>query len=509
MTEAEARHLLLVRAVEREDTAFAIFTAEDRQQATAVGLHDREGHGRRSPADADARFLVRRSEFAFTRLATRVPALARVDRQARWPGWINWALPALALLLGVLTNEIDAAGRLNIIAFPLLSMLVWNLAVYAALAAMQLRRLARAPSTRPETGAPPARLLSWIMGGVQRARGDGTVTGRAIDQFLRDWVSASSALNQARIRRTLHLGAAALAGGVLLGMYARALGVEYRAGWESTFIDAGTLHRVVQFVLAPASALTGVPLPAVDQLEAIRWTEGRSGENAGPWIHLFATTVALFIIGPRLLLAGWETARAGWLAGRLPVPGREDFHTRRLLRDARDIGAVVRVVPYSFRLTPEASQRLTGLLTAVLGDRAQVTVDTPFAFGTDDAWLDALTIDPETDHIVVLFNLSATPEAETHGAFVNQLKTRIARVRGGPALTVLVDGSAYGERLAGQAGSAQRLEARRLAWKSVIDRTGASHLTLDLASDDATALMTRLEGVMMQEAALTTDGQAQ
>lgn len=503
MTEAEARHLLLVRAVEKEDTAFAIFTAEDRQQATAAGLQDQGGRDRRSPETADARFLVQRSEFAFTRLVTRLPALAQADRKVRWPAWVNWALPGLALTLGVATNELDAAGRLNIIAFPLLTMLAWNLLVYGVLAVIQARRLVR-NGPAPQTPGLLARLTRWTMERALPANGGGTVTARAIARFVSDWLSVAAPLHQARIRRTLHLAAAALAAGVLVGMYARALGVEYRAGWESTFIDAGTLHRFVQIVLAPASALTGVALPGVDQLEAIQWSGGQNGENAGRWIHLFATTVALFIIGPRLLLAVWETARAGWLADRLPVPGREDFHTRRLLRGARDAGALVRIVPYSFRLAPDDEQRLTALLGGVLGDRAQVAVESPVAFGADDAWLDALTVDPETDHLVVLFNLSATPEAETHGAFVARLKARIEGDRSGAALTVIIDESAYHQRLAGQAGSARRLDARRLAWKSVISHSGVSPLVLNLSSDDQPALMTKLESMMMQEAALTS-----
>lgn len=503
MTEAEARHLLLVRAVEKEDTAFAIFTAEDRQLATAAGLQHAGGRGPHSPKEDDERFLVGRSEFAFSRLATRLPALAQVDRQIRWPRWIDWILPGLALILGFLTNEMDATGQLNIIAFPLLSMVAWNLGVYLVLAAVQLRHVANGRSA-PVAPGHLARLINWILGRAQSAESGGTVTARAIAAFVPDWLEASSDLNQARIRRALHVSAAALAAGVLLGMYARALGVEYRAGWESTFIDAGTLHQIIQVVLAPASALTGVALPDVSQLEAIRWGPGQDGENAGPWIHLFATTAALFIIAPRLFLAGWEALRARELSGRMPVPGREDFYMRRLLGNARDVGVLVRVVPYSFHLLRDAEQRLGGLLRTVLGDRAQVHIDTSVAFGSEEAWLDALTIDPKTDNLVVLFNLSATPEAEIHGDFIARLKARISHNRDAPALTVIVDESAYSQRLAGQAGSVQRLEARRLAWKSVIGRSGVHASTLDLANNDAPALLSQLESIIMQEPALTT-----
>jgi hypothetical protein len=51
-----------------------------------------------------------------------------------------------------------------------------------------------------------------------------------------------------------------------------------------------------------------------------------------------------------------EALRAWRLAGRVRVPGREDFYVRRLLRDARDVGALVRLIPYSFHLPPEAEQ---------------------------------------------------------------------------------------------------------------------------------------------------------
>jgi hypothetical protein len=170
----------------------------------------------------------------------------------------------------------------------------------------------------------------------------------------------------------------------------------------------------------------------------------------------------VFIIGPRLLLAAWEAVRAWRLAGRLPAPGREDFYVRRLLRDARDVGAQVRVVPYSFRPPPEVEARIKRLLTAVLGDRARVTVDAPIAYGAEDDWLGGLSLDPELDHLLMLFNLSATPEAETHGDLVARLKTRLEKGRGGPALTVVVDESAYRERLAGQAGSASGW--RRAGW---------------------------------------------
>ena len=46
----------------------------------------------------------------------------------------------LALLAGLASNAVDGE-RLNIVAFPLLGMLVWNVAVYLSLLAASVRRL--------------------------------------------------------------------------------------------------------------------------------------------------------------------------------------------------------------------------------------------------------------------------------------------------------------------------------------------------------------------------------
>lgn len=503
VNEAEARHLLLVRAIEKEDLDLAVFTAEDRRQATAAGLASVGQHGPDRPKNFDKRFLAARTEFAFDRLSTRVPAIAQIDRQVRWPAWVGWALPCAALVAGVVTNEISDSNRLNIIAFPLLSMIGWNVVVYITLASMKLRRFGRAVNLG-ETRASLAGLTAWFVRRARPARNDGAVVRRAIHQFVLDWSSTSSALNQARVRRTFHLAAAALGAGVLIGMYARALGVEYRAGWESTFIDAETLRQFLQIVLGPASALTGVSLPDVIELEAIRWGQPQNGENAGRWIHLFATTAAVFIIVPRLFLAGMEAIHIARLARRLPVPGAEDFYLRRLLRDARDAGSLVRIVPYSFRLPADVEQRLKALSTSLLGERTEVTIDPTVTFGTEDVWLSEFSIDPETDHMIVLFNLSATPEAETHGDFVARLKAHLRDQRTNPSLTVIVEESAYRCRLDGQVGSSQRLEARRKAWNAVMSRVGVAELSVDLLSDEESALLSRLESVMMQDPQLTS-----
>ena len=218
MTEDEARRFLLVRAVEAEDAGEVVLTREDRQQASvAAGEAAASDGGRR---DGDEAFLVRRSDFAAGRIATRFPAAAAALRSARWPTWLGWLVPAGALLIGVLTNEIDNGRRLNLVAFPLLGMLGWNLAVYALLAAGALRRLtgARAPA-RPG-------LFARLADPARRQLDRHSPLGRGLVRLGRDWLERSAPLSYSRTGRTLHLAAPALAAGVLLGLYGRALARE-------------------------------------------------------------------------------------------------------------------------------------------------------------------------------------------------------------------------------------------------------------------------------------------
>lgn len=480
LREENALPFLLVRAVELEDGSEAVLTRDDRREATAAAL----AGGR----DGDSAFLARRAEFLYDRLLARFPAARRVTAAARWPAWVDWSLPLAALALGVATNELGGGKRLNIIAFPLLGMLAWNVLVYLLLIS---RTLVRRPSDDQPGGNGLALLIGRWAEPVTRKLDAQPVVGQAMRRFAGDWWRATAALNYSRASRTLHLSAAALAAGALLGMYGRALGVEYRAGWESTFIGAGTLGQGLASVLGPASALTGIALPDLDGIRAMRWSVG-PGVDAAPWIHLFAATALLFIIGPRLGLAAWHGARAGRLRRRLPVGRPDDGYARRLLRSSRGESASVRVVPYSYRLPDRSAERLGDALKDVLGVGTRVNVSPPVPYGAEDEWLaGAAALPGVADHVIALFNLSATPEAENQGAFLEGLR-RIVEARGG-RLTVLLDEAAFRQRLSGQAADQARLEARRSAWRAVVAPHGTEVIGLDLDEDEPGQLLRRLE----------------
>ena len=136
----------------------------------------------------------------------------------------------------------------------------------------------------------------------------------------------------ARAARVLHLAAALFALGAVAGLYVRGLVFEYRAGWESTFLDAPAVHALLSFFLSPAAQLIGASFPSVDQIAALRFTNGAPGNaNAALWIHLYAITVGVIVIVPRLalaLIARWQeqtslaTLRVRYERALLPPPRR-------------------------------------------------------------------------------------------------------------------------------------------------------------------------------------------
>ncbi len=192
-----------------------------------------------------------------------------------WPSWAGWLIVSLAFLLGIGTDAVGSASRtVNILAPPLLLLMVWNMAVYVFIA---------------------ANLLS-------KSR-----------YFKLPKLDATQAIALARGTTVMHWAAAALALGALLAMYWRGLVFDYQALWQSTFLSTQAAYQLVRIVLSPAAWLAGwfgsSPFPDLASFEQLR-APSTSGENAGRWIHWYAITVFLVVLLPRSLLALWSYRQA-------------------------------------------------------------------------------------------------------------------------------------------------------------------------------------------------------
>jgi len=465
MDERAALAVTAVKAVETADRERAVWTDADRAWASRAAAQV-EGD-----SATPAVFLARRAQLALERIGARSPALARVVRAAHWRPWVGAVLVAAALVAGVASDRVGDAQRINILAPPVLGVLLWNLAVYVALAAGYVVHYGDATAAGPLRRA-VARLAGGL-GGVRATRTDPMT--QAIAAFARDWSEQAAPLYAARAARVLHLAAAAFALGIIGSLYVRGLAFEYRATWESTFLDGATVRSLVAFFYAPGALVSGIAVPDAAHIAAIR---APASENAARWLHLVAATLAVGVIAPRLLLALGMRMVERYRAAR--VGG--DFHApyfARLLRDFDEGPVAVHVVPYSFSVTPAAAAALETLLARALGAGATLAIAVPVAYGDEEA------MPADMEHagrgpVVALFNATATPEHETHGRFLAALTA----AAGDRPLLVIVDEAAFNARWRDDQA---RREARRRLWRDACAEVRLAPVFVDLAAPDLAA----------------------
>jgi hypothetical protein len=160
---------------------------------------------------------------------------------------------------------------------------------------------------------------------------------------------------------------------------------------------------------------------------------------------------------------------------RFPIALEADYFAR--LRRALSGEAIAALVlPYSYQLTAAATAGLTRALERILGPPVALSLAAPLPQGAEDdlqPWLG-----PRPAHVVIaVFALTATPERETHGAFVRALAAQAAPIR----RIVLVDESGFRQRFTGADG-ARRLDERHGAWKRMLGETNVEPVFLDLTS---------------------------
>jgi hypothetical protein len=475
MDEDAARNVLLVRAIETADSAHQHLTEDDRRYAsrTAAEMARWQANASGTAPSADY-FLGKRAELLITRLGERQP-IARAARALAWRPWIGVVLPLVAFLLGAGVEHIADRRHINILAFPLMAIVVWNLLVYALLLTrLGLHAVGRTPDA--------AGLRRWIATVGQRSlrAGSGPLSG-AFGAFGAEWAKAVARLAALRAGRVLHLAAALFAIGAVAGLYVRGLVFEYRAGWESTFLEAPAVHAILSFFLTPAANFLGIPFPSVAEIAALRFPAATAGENAARWIHLYAVTVSAVVIAPRLalaLLAAWRERR---LSNRIAIDLDTPYFRRLLGPFAR--GTVrLRVVPYSYTVDEASIAGLRAVAGRLLGDDAELLLSPSVAYGAERNARDGLALaDPQVPLTIALFSLAATPEGENHGAFIDALRAALAE-GSKSQFAVIVDEAGYRRRLGEQA--AERLAERRQAWQSFCAARGLAVTCVDLSAPD-------------------------
>jgi hypothetical protein len=500
MRERALRSVLLIKAVEEADREGTLLPAADRAAATREAARGRSeasepagGDARTGPLSPESqRLLAARAQLLHSRLAARVPAVGSVLALAGVPSWLGALLVGLGLVGGFSLSALDGSRRINVLAFPLLGLVLWSLLVYLSVLVRRVRSLARRTARHSSLAPLLAQAgLARIRRLIGRSAAFNAPLAGALGRFVGEWHDAAWPVLVARAARLLHLAAAATGLGLIAGLYLRGLVLDYEAGWESTFLTAQHVHALLRAAYVPASLLTGIPVPDALQLAAIRWPDGQGNRNAASWIHLLAATAFLFVVLPRLALALGTTLVAWRRSLHVPMPPSLAPYFRHVFgATAGVIGrGIVAVMPYAYEPSAAASLALRRLLPAALGETMAVDIRAQVRYGEEDDFLQRL---PDrgggiADVMALVFTLAATPEDQSHGVVIAGVRDWLAGSHRHGQLLVLVDERPYSERMGGQAGFAERLVARRAAWEAFVAARGLRACVLDLVGEPAAA----------------------
>src|SRR3981081_1618781 len=141
MHQRALRTVLLIQAIEETDRAGEVIPLADRADASRAVVRE---SGKLSDSGAplstqSERFLIKRAERLLDRLRTRSPAVMHILALAGGITWLGRFILLLALAAGVSLSALDGSRRINILAFPLIGLIAWNLFVYVVLLVTWIR----------------------------------------------------------------------------------------------------------------------------------------------------------------------------------------------------------------------------------------------------------------------------------------------------------------------------------------------------------------------------------
>ncbi len=357
-------------------------------------------------------------------LELRLPAIPGALSCAGWLG---------ALLLGFVLTQLGNERELNLLALPLVGLLLWNAVVMTVSLFWELLP-ARAESPRQNAG--------WLrgltrLGSSRREQPAEAAVAKIQSAFHELTAGWGIRLLQRRLRAWLHVAAALVALGSVAALFARGWSREYRAVWESTLLDESGAQTFFKLLFGPASWLTRTPVP-LEELSAMRRGSGLETQPADalPWLKLYAGTLLLGVALPRLALAGLALLKTRQDLRAAVVSQGWAGHALRLLRRVEGGDRPVLLLAPGAVLDERVRRRWEDWLGQLYGGRTAFEL-TVVAEGGQDEWVSAW--EPQDGRVVVVFFLASTPEEEVQRDFLRQLRSHLEAAHYEPELVVLLD----------------------------------------------------------------------
>jgi len=460
------REIVLVRAFEEADPKGRLLPLAARKRASKEA---RAGEGGLEGGE----LIADRAERLGRILREKFSVLELVQRVAPRATALSPFLCVLAFVFGILLNALGPSKEINVLSFPLLFVIAWNLVVYLVLLVDRLKGTHEVSGWRTPLGSAfawvssPERAWRRLTAGFEHEK---NVT-EALHRFAGNWWNVGRTLHRARIERSFHAASALVALGTVSGMYVRGLALSYELTWESTFLDQAAVQALVSTVLWPADQLLGLGT----QLSA-----AGEGTPAAPWIHLYAMTAIMFVVGPRLLLLWGATRRAKRLEEGFAFDASKDGYYLRLLATDRGQGVHASVHAYSYSPSKLAEEGLQALLLDVFGNRARLEFKGTLGYGTEWGEGGSPSRLEAADCCVLLFNAAQSPEQEVHGHFLEGARAALDQGASGARVLVLIDETRYRARMGSGEDGLRRTQERQRAWARLVKETGFKVAFLEL-----------------------------
>lgn len=449
MTWKEFVQASRVRAVEETDRDGQIWS--DDTLRTASQEAQRQGGSQAGV------FLAQRARWLEGR--ARQPGWGTRLRPPRVPGWLASVGWLIAFLAGWWLAALGQEHEINLLSLPLLGIVAWNLIV-VVLSLLPVRaeggpgwarrvmaKFDRLPA-EPDPASSPA--------GIGLQRFQALTGGVALGRFY------------LRFRLWFHLAAAILAIGSMAGMYARGWSKEYRAVWESTLLDTAAAQKFFGVLFAPAAAVTGVAIP-LDNLAEMRRRADAAAPRPGealPWIHLYAATLGLTVVAPRLLLVLMDQWRSTRLADAALRSADWQAYVQRLKSMVPGVGAAAMVLTHGLPHDQSARARWRQLAHQEWRDVGEIDYRA-IPVGGEADFVAAL---PEMGaRCLLVFNMASVPEEEVHRWLVEALLNRM-KSDPSPAVSLhlALDDTDLRRRWSGFADGEKRLADKAQSWKNLM-----------------------------------------
>lgn len=459
------QRVLKWRALEEGDADGVLVNAERRREATAhtrAGLASEEITGdvleERSESFLDKRAeWLEREAVGWRGDLIHVLDLLRVP-QGRW----SWALAGwgLALVAGYWFTDLGQAGDFNLLALPLVGLLAWNAVVIILGLLCELMPATAVAGRGGWVAEFLAHGISRMGKATKEVESGVAETVRARYEELA-WPLAWRRL-QMRLRMWLHLAAALLAIGGAAALYARGWSHEYRAVWESTLLGKHEAAAFFEALFKPASKVLRVPVP-LDQIADMHRTLGQVAKPAParPWIHLYAGTLLVLIVLPRLLLAGLGAARCCRIVAQPARALSWGGYLRSLLRAVEGGSELIQVLVHAIEPTTHHREVWDRGIRERFGGMARAEY-VRIPAGEEDEF--AAAWQPVCPNLVMLFNMATTPEAEVQRRLVSDVRQRLLTKHAEPELIVLLDGTSLAGRW-----SPEKIAGREQLWSQMVE----------------------------------------